>query len=175
MYISRDFSPLAVSLNASISPGNFVLCLPQSTLATVVLASISNLFCPPALPLCHGWRTPRTTRIRGALTLSENPTWSSEVPANIIAHRNHCSESLQQREVHGAEAQVILPVTIRSFPCPSPSSHQTDDPGPQQLNKKTCAWRVTSSVGSIDSRLHCHVCNFVVLGNSGIFNVQLHI
>ena len=136
VYLERLFSTRYCFWNASISPGKFVLCLPQSTLATVVLTSISNLFCPPAMPLCHGWRTPRTTRIRGALTLSENATWSSEVPANIIAHRNHCSKRLQQREVHGAEPQVILPVTIRSFPCPSPSSHQTDDPGPQQLNKK---------------------------------------
>ena len=124
------------------------------------------------------WRTPRTTRIRGALSLNEHATWSSQIKARIIFHRDHCSGFLPQT-VQLAEAQSGSPSSQPTVPLSK--SRSSSDRRPRIFLKKknglekTRMWRHMSRVRNIDNRLDCQVSNLVALDDSGVMTVQFHI
>ena len=114
--IEKPLSTHTCWWNSSIGPGIFVHCHPLVTPATVILTLFSNLFFPTPhdaspwhasrprwsfeswMAVLAFWRKPKTKGIRGALSLNDNATWSSEIQARIISQRDHCSGLLPQTE-----------------------------------------------------------------------------
>ena len=132
VFLERLFSTRLCFWNASIGPGNLVLRLPMPLwfwprspifLFGLDLQSAAQSWraSKPRYFSNSGWRFPPSGRHRGREGYavhrlpSENATWSSEILAKIISHRNHCSKRHQQTDAQEAESDSPSPHPIISL------------------------------------------------------------